>query len=329
MGEKKLSAEIYELDAARARPAPAGAAAASEEGSAQEDQADSRRADRDGFEAVDAGGAHPKRVDPRNFVSVGAYLEAVRETQGADINAVSALTHIKPHFIEALEAMALDRLPSKAFAIGFARTYAEALGLNASQVVDWFKQEAGYADPPTQAAEAVDAAAQDEPASRGPSERQVSANRIELPLLAVVAILAFVVWCAMAATRPSDDQAFADVDAPTPLGAAFDPAEMDALAAPTPSAPVFVEAKVIERVEAVFPPRCVVGAMPEEFVEVAFTVRVDGRVVSERVTDTSNGCFRRAALGAVRQWRFAPRTVDGAPQAAFDQRAIVTFRKPS
>ncbi len=292
MGEKKLSAEIYELEVSRARSVAA-------------------------------------TVDPRNFVSVGAYLEAVREAQGADIDAVSASTHIKAHFIEALEAMAVDRLPSKAFAIGFVRAYAEALGVEPQPVVDWFKQEAGFAEPPTQAADAPADAARPAGSEGASGADGAPTDRIELPLLAVIAILGFVVWCAIAATRPSQELGPTDGAAPTPVAAAFDPSEMNAAISEIPGAPEFVEAVVSERVDAVYPPRCLAGSMPVETVELAFTVRVDGRVVNERVADASNSCFERAALGAVRQWRFAPRTIDGDPRAAFDQRAVITFRKPA
>jgi TonB family protein len=54
-----------------------------------------------------------------------------------------------------------------------------------------------------------------------------------------------------------------------------------------------------------------------------------GRVVSERVIKSSNHCFERAGLNAVKRWRFEPRTIDGAPRPAFEQQASFRFVRPS
>lgn len=294
MVEKKVSAEIYELDAARARR-----------------------------DLVD--------VDPRNFVNVGAYLAAVREAAGVSVEAVSNQTHIKAQFIEAIESLDRKRLPAKPFAVGFAKSYAEALGLDGGAVADRFRIEAGYESSAAAAPDHHDDAKSDAARSRptGLAQADVSApDRVELSLLSVVAILAFVIWCALAVTRPGSGDGLGAAAPATPINANYDARAYDATVGRPPAPPELVETQILDRVDPVFPPRCVAGAMPVETVTVAFTVRVDGRVVSERVESASNPCFERAALSAIRQWSYRPRTIDGTPQAAFDQRATLTFRKP-
>ncbi|MEZ5914868.1 MAG: energy transducer TonB [Parvularculaceae bacterium] len=99
--------------------------------------------------------------------------------------------------------------------------------------------------------------------------------------------------------------------------------------AAAPDAPVVVEPALIERIEPVYPPGCETNAAAMETVDIAFTVTPDGLVVSERVTASSNACFDRAALNAVKRWRFSPRMVDGAPRPAFEQQANFRFERPS
>jgi len=295
MSTKKASAEIYEFEDARSR----------------------LRAD---------------EIDPGEFVSTGAYLEAARLKAGISVDTVAERTHIKPRFIEAIESMDLDALPARPFAIGFLKSYAEALELEAEPIIERFKQEIGA---PTESAEHAAEEAQAPMPSATGGEATLG-ERPHLTLLAVVAILAFVCWCAFWITRPRSESTPVDlsgvqtVAAPTASGpalraeprpGAFDP---DAI----PPAPAFQEARLEERIEPVYPPACEAIAQPVETVEAAFTIRVDGAVVSERIVNTTNPCFNRSALNAVRQWRFAPRLKDGRPVPAFDQRAVFTFARP-
>ncbi len=307
MSVKKVSAEIFELDSARSR-------------------------------------LRTEAIDPGNFLAVGPYLEAVRVSAGLSVQEIVESTHIKPQFIEAIEAMALKKLPSKPFAIGFVRAYAEALELDADAVVARFKDEAGYERESETMAAAPRQAAKPEPKAEPLEERS------ELTLLVFVAALAFTIWCASLITRPQDTEVPLKLvgvpqlaDSAESGQAIMTPLAADALPAPgglrsgddlllAPIAPQIgperVEARIINRVEPVFPPRCIAGAQATESVELAFTIRTDGLVVSERVVNATNPCFERAALNAIRQWTFSPRVVDGLAKTAFDQRAVVTFAKP-
>lgn len=296
MSVKNSSAEIYELQNARAR-------------------------------------LRGSEIDPKNFLAVGPYLEAVREQQGLSIATVSERTHIKATYLEAIEQMAVGALPSKPFAIGFVRVYAESLGLEPAPIVDRFKDEAGYS--------ALRKEAEPETPQAAAPAQQVEPSR--LSLIAVLAILAFMIWCAYLVTHPRADAVKTPLrlDGVPLAGLADAPRDVaDAAAAPVvaepafspaaaPALPAIVEAAVLERIEPVYPPGCEQAAAPVETVDLAFTVTPEGAVVSERVIASSNPCFDRAALNAVKRWRFSPRTIDGAARPAFEQKASVRFERPS
>jgi len=73
---------------------------------------------------------------------VGALLRASRLRCGEDLRDVAALLRIRYPFLEAIEEGRYQDLPGSAYAIGFVRTYAEHLGLDAGEVVRRFKAEA-------------------------------------------------------------------------------------------------------------------------------------------------------------------------------------------
>lgn len=271
-------------------------------------------------------------IDSKNFLAVGPYLEAVRARQNLTLAAISERTHIKASYIEAIEQMALERLPNRAYGVGFVRSYADALGLDPEPVIERFKAEAGLA--------AAARSAPETPADRqGPAVGAVAHEPPRLSLVAVLAIVAFMIWCALSITRPRETAVPLKLDG-VPLQPAEDGrADVDpvpaALAAPAlqapeaASAPSVVEARVTERIEPVYPPECEARAAPSENVDIAFTVTPEGAVVSERVVASSNSCFERAALNALKRWRFSPRTIGGAPRPAFEQQVSLRFERPS
>ncbi len=72
----------------------------------------------------------------------GADLRAARERLGWPIVDVSAALRIRLPHLEALEDGRIDLLPGNAYAVGFLRTYAGALGLDPDEVARRFKAEA-------------------------------------------------------------------------------------------------------------------------------------------------------------------------------------------
>ena len=73
----------------------------------------------------------------------GAYLRDARAKAKLSIEAVSNATKVKAEHLEAIEWMRLDRLPALPYVIGFVKTYASHLGLDAEAVAAKFKTEAG------------------------------------------------------------------------------------------------------------------------------------------------------------------------------------------
>lgn len=70
---------------------------------------------------------------------VGAELRAARERLGWALADVAAGLRIRLPYLEALEAGRVGDLPAAAYALGFLRTYAAALGLDADEQVRRFK----------------------------------------------------------------------------------------------------------------------------------------------------------------------------------------------
>ena len=269
-------------------------------------------------------------IDPKNFTAVGQYLEAVRTQQALSLGTISERTHIKASYLEAIEQMTIDRLPNRAYGVGFVRAYADALGLDPEPVVDRFKAEAGLSTS-ARPAHAGHAASQSAPA-RAASPQEPP----RLSLLAVLAIFAFMIWCALAITQPREASTPLKLDR-VPLQPAEDGA---AIVDPIPAAAAMpatdratgggtAEAQVLDRIDPVYPPECEAAAAPSETVALAFTITPDGAVVSPRVIAASNACFERAALNALKRWRFSPRMVDGAPRPAYEQQVTLRFERPS
>jgi len=72
----------------------------------------------------------------------GAELAAARERLDWALEDVAMELRIRPQYLRALEAGHIDELPGNAYAVGFLRTYAAALGLDPQEMVRRFKAEA-------------------------------------------------------------------------------------------------------------------------------------------------------------------------------------------
>lgn len=72
---------------------------------------------------------------------IGQALKAVREFQGRSLEELAEVTRIRRVYLADIEAMRLDKLPSRPFTIGYIRAYADALGLDAEAAVERFKSE--------------------------------------------------------------------------------------------------------------------------------------------------------------------------------------------
>jgi len=73
--------------------------------------------------------------------AVGALLRASRLRVGEDLRDIAAILRIRYPYLEAIEEGRYQDLPGITYAVGFVRTYAEHLGLDADEVVRRFKSE--------------------------------------------------------------------------------------------------------------------------------------------------------------------------------------------
>jgi len=75
-------------------------------------------------------------------LSAGEKLRDARAKLGLTLDSASARTRIRRDYLEALETMDPRGLPSRAYAIGYLRTYAGFLELDGNAIVEQFKAEA-------------------------------------------------------------------------------------------------------------------------------------------------------------------------------------------
>jgi cytoskeleton protein RodZ len=73
---------------------------------------------------------------------IGEALQAAREFRGMTLQDVADATRIRLSYVEALEALRLDDLPSRPFTIGYVKSYARLLGLDGEAAVARFKMDA-------------------------------------------------------------------------------------------------------------------------------------------------------------------------------------------
>jgi cytoskeletal protein RodZ len=89
-----------------------------------------------------AEGADRPITDLEAAPNIGAALRSARLGLGRSLQEISDATRIKRGYLEALEEMRLEDLPSRPFTIGYVRSYAHALGLDPEAAVERFKDDA-------------------------------------------------------------------------------------------------------------------------------------------------------------------------------------------
>ena len=169
---------------------------------------------------------------------IGQALKAIREHRKLTLEDVADLTRVRRAYLADIEAMRLDRLPSRPFTIGYVRAYAEALGLDGDAAVERFKAEEPILDEPLRAPVGV---------------VQVADPRVAAIVVGVIVILvAIILWNvaqrAMLANAP-----------PPPLASAR--ATAQALAAQK-AGPVELGAPLPAPVESTVPPPYETPGMP-------------------------------------------------------------------
>ncbi|HQR28996.1 MAG TPA: helix-turn-helix transcriptional regulator, partial [Anaeromyxobacteraceae bacterium] len=87
----------------------------------------------------------------------GRYLLRERELRGLALDDVARVTRLAASVIEAIEEGDPERMPPRGYLVGYLRSYAAAVGLDADDVVLRWQEVAGVddAEPPTAASGAA------------------------------------------------------------------------------------------------------------------------------------------------------------------------------
>lgn len=165
-----------------------------------------------------------------SFVQVGADLRAARERLGWTLAGVAAHLRIRLPLLQAIEDGRIAGLPGNAYAVGFVRAYAQALGLDAAEVARRFRAEAAEVNRKTEL------------------DFPVPAPERGVPTLAVVAagmvltVGAYVGWYRLSGNEPPSADTVQQVPdrlAPLAEKAAVEPPKVKTVApAAAPPAPV-------------------------------------------------------------------------------------------
>lgn len=84
-------------------------------------------------------------TDETLVATVGERLRAAREEKGLSLEEVAAQTRIPQRHLESLEVADWSKLPAPTYTIGFAKSYASAVGLDRSDIGDQLRAEMGGA----------------------------------------------------------------------------------------------------------------------------------------------------------------------------------------
>jgi cytoskeleton protein RodZ len=147
--------------------------------------------------------------------TVGERLRAAREEKKLALEDIAAQTRIPLRHLESIERADWDHLPAPTYTVGFAKSYAGAVGLDRTEIGEQLREEMGgqrFATAQTEVLEAAD------PARTMPKWLVIGA------VVAVILLIALMSWL----NRRSLDQA----DEPAPPAAVTAPAQQPQPAAP-------------------------------------------------------------------------------------------------
>ena len=85
------------------------------------------------------------------YETLGDELRAARQDKGLTLEELAETTRVRRAYLQALEEMRLEALPSRPFTIGYVRASAAALGLDADAAVERFKAEEPVLEEPLRA----------------------------------------------------------------------------------------------------------------------------------------------------------------------------------
>lgn len=151
---------------------------------------------------------------------IGEQLRAAREARGLSFEALRATTKVRPEFLRALEEERFGDLPPRAFARGYLRTYAIALGLDPAPLLSAFDEALPLASVPSRLAGRAEVPIV--PARRRSPLRRAVAIAIAVAAMAAVAVaiiaaLQIRAFVRSGARPPQQPAVSAPAPAPPPL----------------------------------------------------------------------------------------------------------------
>ena len=169
--------------------------------------------------------------------TVGERLRAAREEKKLSLDHIAAQTRIPQRHLESIETAEWDKLPAPTYTIGFAKSYASAVGLDRAEIGDQLREEMGgqrFASSQSEVLEAAD------PARTMPKWLVISAVIAVILLVVIMSVLnrrslepsgeASSNAQAAAATAPTATPAQQRPAAPAPAAAAQGPVVLTAVA---------------------------------------------------------------------------------------------------
>jgi cytoskeleton protein RodZ len=185
-----------------------------------------------------SGSTETNRAAGGGLAEIGAMLRKRREEVGQDLAAISAVTHIKPMFLRAIEEGRRKDLPGTAYMIGYIRTYADYLGFDGNRLItDYHADLAGPRKWVDKRADPVE-----EPAV---PLSQIQANPVVvLGGLVILALAAYGVWSIFFGGRGESETAVPETPTEAAAPAAPAPSEepADTAAKPEAQSPTNAEA---------------------------------------------------------------------------------------
>ncbi|MBA4097108.1 MAG: hypothetical protein C0484_10130 [Rhodospirillum sp.] len=184
-----------------------------------------------------SGSSETNRTAGGGLAEIGAMLRRRREEVGQDLATISAVTHIRPIYLKAIEEGRRKDLPGTAYMIGYIRTYADYLGFDGNRLItDYHAELAGQRRAPDKRVEPA------EPAPVALSQVHGSPV-LMLGGLVVLALAAYGVW-AIVSGGESETETVA-TDTPIEETAPAEPApseEPEVAARPATPSPTNAEA---------------------------------------------------------------------------------------
>lgn len=118
--------------------------------------------------------------------TVGERLKAAREEKGLSLEDIAAQTRIPQRHLESIEIADWEKLPAPTYTVGFAKSYASAVGLDRTEIGDQLREEMGGQRFASSQAEVIEAA---DPARTMPKWLVISAVIGVILIIIVMSVL--------------------------------------------------------------------------------------------------------------------------------------------